>query len=105
VKTKLFVSGANFFTLGILWRIYSEELGDGRGDIDVVNVFQVSSLEVRPGIKYALHLVQPRVVAVLAKQPSLVIAVAFGVGANCVHDPYRGSLFAKPILPRPPKLD
>jgi len=69
VKRKLFVSGANFFALRVPRRIYSEELGDGRSDIDVVNVFQGSSLEVRAGgIKYRLHLGQPRVVTVLSEK-------------------------------------
>ena len=69
MKRKLFVSGANFFALRVPGRIYSEELGDGRSDIDVVNVFQGSLLEVRAGgIKYRLHLGQPRVVTVLSEK-------------------------------------
>ena len=78
MKTKLFVSGANFFALRILGRIYSEELGDGRSDIDVVNVFQGSSLEVRAGgIKYRLHLGQPRVVTVLSEKRRRLKEIAY----------------------------
>jgi hypothetical protein len=40
--------GANLFPLRVLWRIYSEELGDGRSDIDVVDVFSVRRLKFGP---------------------------------------------------------
>lgn len=74
MKRKLFVSGAKCFALRVPGRIYSDELGDGRSDIDVVNVFQVSSREVRAGgIKYRLHLGQPRLVTVLSEKTAVLL--------------------------------
>ena len=70
---------ANPFPLRILWPIYSEELGDGRSDIDVVHVLQRSSLEVRAGgIEDGLHLGDPWIMAMLSEKRRRLKEIAYG---------------------------
>src|SRR5215510_14147978 len=78
-EEKLLVAGANFLTLRILGRIYSENFCHCWGNVDIVNVLQTFSLEVRAGgVKDGLHLRQPRIMAMLTEKRRRLKEVAYG---------------------------
>jgi hypothetical protein len=78
VKTWLLVSCANFFALRILWRVYSEELCDRRGDVDVVDFLEGSPREVwATSVEYGLHLGQPWIMAMLSEKRRRLKEVAY----------------------------